>query len=471
MNPVKLYNTKTKSVEDFIPITEGNVGIYSCGPTVYHYAHIGNLRAYVFADILRKTLTHAGYNVNHIINITDVGHLVGDGDMGIDKLESGAAREGKSVYDVAHFYEEAFMHDLALLNIDTANYTFPRATDNIPEQIALIQQLEEKGYTYITSDGVYFDTSKFSHYKDLAQLDIEGLQSGARVQENLEKKNITDFALWKFSPKEEKRQMEWESPWGLGFPGWHIECSAMSMKYLGNHFDIHTGGIDHIPVHHTNEVAQSECATGEPYANYWMHVNFLNDTTGKMSKSNDDFLTLTSLIEQSYRPLAYKYLLLTTHYRKEVTFSYEALQAASSAYARLGTKMSVYKAQAGLDSDEAEINTTYINKFTSSLYNDLNTSEAIATMWDLVHDEEISVKDKYPTLALFDQILGLDLAAINNEKKSNIIIPEEVEILIASRKIAREQKDFTESDRLRDEILTHGFIVKDTSEGQKVEAI
>jgi cysteinyl-tRNA synthetase len=282
---IRLYNTASRKVEDFKPIKDGEVGIYSCGPTVYHYAHIGNLRAYVFADILRRSFVSADYKVKHIINITDVGHLVGDGDGGEDKLEKGAEREGKSAWEVAKFYTDSFMEDLQSLNIDTNEYTFPRATDNIKEQIGLISALEIDGYTYKTSDGIYFDTSKFSHYGDFAHLNIEGQKSGARVEENKEKKNITDFALWKFSPALEQRQMEWDSPWGKGFPGWHIECSAMSMKYLGNHFDIHTGGIDHIPVHHTNEIAQSECVTGEKYVNYWMHVNFLHDSTGKMSKS------------------------------------------------------------------------------------------------------------------------------------------------------------------------------------------
>lgn len=273
---ITLYNTLTRKEELFTAIHDDFVGIYSCGPTVYHYAHIGNLRAYVFADVLRRTFLYAGYNVKHIINITDVGHMVGDGDDGEDKLEKGAKRDGKTAWQVAKFYEDAYMEDLKALNIPLEAYIFPRATEHIQEQINLISKLEVQGYIYKTSDGMYFDTSMFPHYPDLAKLDIEGLKSGARVEENKEKRNITDFALWKFSPDGQARHMEWDSPWGKGFPGWHIECSAMSMKYLGEHFDIHTGGIDHIPVHHTNEVAQSEAATGSKYVDYWMHVNFLN---------------------------------------------------------------------------------------------------------------------------------------------------------------------------------------------------
>ncbi len=459
MNSIKLYNTKSKSIEDFAPINNGKVGIYSCGPTVYHYAHIGNLRAYVFADILRKTLTHAGYAVNHIINITDVGHLVGDGDMGIDKLESSAKREGKSAYDVAHFYEEAFMRDLALLNIDTTNYTFPRATDNIPEQIALVQQLEEKGYTYSTSDGIYFDTSKFSHYKDLAQLDIKGLQSGARVEENLEKKNITDFALWKFSPHSdglERRHMEWESPWGIGFPGWHIECSAMSMKFLGNHFDIHTGGIDHIPVHHTNEIAQSECATGETYANYWMHVNFLNDTTGKMSKSNDDFLTLEVLREKNLDPLAYRYFLLTTHYRKEVTFSYDALGGASTAYKKLISWCEDHRTDLG------NINKEYLERFETFLYDDLATPSCIAEMWNLTKDTNVPQEERYRTLVTMGEILGLPLSLATKKEVKSVFTSFP---LADKRQEAKKNKDYVMADTLRKEIEELGYSITDYPDG------
>ncbi|MCF7844193.1 cysteine--tRNA ligase [Candidatus Gracilibacteria bacterium] len=456
---IKLYNTKSKSVDNFIPIIEKEVGIYSCGPTVYHYAHIGNLRSYVFADILRRTFVYAGYKVNHIINITDVGHMVGDGDDGQDKLEKGAAREGKNVWEVAKMYTDAFMKDIEALNIPTSAYTFPRATDHIREQIGLISALEIEGYAYRISDGIYFDTSKYKKYADFAHLDIEGLRSGARVEENTEKRNITDFALWKLSPADEERQMEWDSPWGKGFPGWHIECSAMSMKYLGETFDIHTGGIDHIPVHHTNEIAQSECATGKTYANYWMHVNFLNDTTGKMSKSNDDFLTLDVLKEKGYSPLAYRYYLLTTHYKSEISFSFDGLDGSIHAYNKLTTWCSSNISSAG------KINNEYKNKFEEVIFNDLNTPQAIALIWILLKDEAISDDDKYSTIISFDEILGLNL---KNSVKEELVISEEIKVLLEARALARTNSNYQESDRLRDEILSLGYIVKDGKEGQEI---
>jgi cysteinyl-tRNA synthetase len=460
-NPlITFYNTKTRSKDLFTPLTEGVVKIYSCGPTVYHYAHIGNLRAYVFADILQRTLRAHNYKVEHVINITDVGHLVGDGDAGMDKLEKGAAREGKTAWEIASFYTDAFMNDLAYLNIPKENYSFPKATDHIPEQIALIQTLEQKGYTYKISDGIYFDTSKYLNYATFAKLNLEGLAHGARVTENEEKKTATDFALWKFSNQEEKRHMEWESPWGKGFPGWHIECSAMSMKYLGETFDIHTGGIDHIPVHHTNEIAQSVCATGHPYVNYWMHVNFLNDTEGKMSKSNDDFLTLSSLIKDGYDPLAYRYFLLTVHYRKEVSFSYEALDGASIAYKKLKEFVKEHKKDGG------EIIELYKEEVLEALRNDLSTAEVIGTIWKMIRDTTIDDKDKVATILYVDTILGLKLS--HQEK---LQIPEEVEILLAQRKNAKENKDYLTCDQLREKIHTLGFTVKDTKNGQEIEQL
>ncbi len=456
---ITLYNTLTRSLEIFTPIHEGAVSIYSCGPTVYHYAHIGNLRAYVFADVLRRSFVYAGYNVKHVINITDVGHLVGDSDEGMDKLQKGAEREGKTAWQVAKFYEEAFLEDLKLLNIPTNAYLFPRATDNIQEQINLITTLEIQGYTYRTSDGIYYDTSKFSHYADLAKLDIEGLKSGARVEENPEKKNITDFALWKFSPTGQLRHMEWDSPWGRGFPGWHIECSAMSMKYLGNHFDIHTGGIDHIPVHHTNEIAQSEATTGEKYVNYWMHVNFLNDATGKMSKSKDDFLRLKSITDEHISPLAYRYYLLTTHYRAEVAFSFESLMGSKQAYDKLCAWMAEHKGDIGT------IHIEYKKEFEETILNDVATPQAIALIWKLVKDGLVSDADKYATILSFDEVLGLGLKDV---KKEVVEIPAGIQILLDARKVAKDSRDFLESDRLRDEIYKLGFVVKDGPNGQEV---
>lgn len=456
---IKFYNTKTRTIEPFRPISPRHVHIYSCGPTVYHYQHLGNMRAAVFADTLRRILTYAGYDVKHVINITDVGHLTSDGDTGEDKLEKGSKREGKTAWEVASFYTEAYFQDLKALNIPLQEYLFPRATDHIDEQIVLIQALEKKGYTYIISDGVYFDTSKFPSYASFAHLDVEGLKSGARVEENTEKRNITDFALWKFSPEGEVRQMEWDAPWGKGFPGWHVECSAMSMKYLGDHFDIHTGGIDHIPVHHTNEIAQSECSTGGPYVNYWLHNNFLNDASGKMAKSSGEFLRLQSVIDKGISPLAFRYYLLTVHYRKEIDFSFEALEASAVAYEKLVTFCKENATKAGTQVD------SYISECTRFLYDDLGTPQALAMMWNLLKDQTISKEDKYQTLVALDAVLGLGLSSI---KKEEIVLSNAMKDLLEARDRARASKDFEESDRIRDEIAKLGFTVKDTPEGQVV---
>lgn len=414
---IKLYNTLSKDKEIFVPIDEKEIKIYSCGPTVYHYAHIGNLRAYIFADILNNTLKESGYNVKHQINITDVGHLVSDADDGEDKMEKGSQREGKSAKEIAEFYTEAFFSDLKDLNINTDKFIWTRATDYIKEQIEMIEILEKKGYTYKTSDGVYFDTSKFINYAELAKIDIDGLQKGKRVEdENNEKKNKTDFALWKFSSTKEKRQMEWESPWGKGFPGWHIECSAMSRAILGNHLDIHTGGIDHIPVHHTNEIAQSECSLddGKRFVNYWCHVNFLNADKGKMSKSSDDFLRLETLKEKNISPLAYKYLLLMTHYRKELKFSFDSLDAANTAYQKLLKQVEKIKTKINSNTEinlaNLSINSkNYLDKFMNAMNDDLNTSIALATLWSIIGDKELLDEEKYKLILKMNKYLEINL--------------------------------------------------------------
>lgn len=467
---LKLYNTLTrdKELDMFTPIDEKDIRIYSCGPTVYHYAHLGNMRSYVFADTLNNTL-HALYpdaHIAHVINITDVGHLTDDGDTGEDKLEKGAAREGKSVWDIAKFYTEAFMSDLELLNIDTEKYIFPKATEYIDEQIALVKTLEEKGFTYKTSDGIYFDTSKFASYPDFAKLNVKGLEAGHRaLDENKEKKNITDFALWKFSPEGSQRQMEWQSPWGVGFPGWHIECSAMAGAILGEHFDIHTGGIDHIPVHHTNEIAQSECAhddiaNGKRFVNYWLHNNFLNDATGKMSKSNEEFLRLQTIIDQKYSPSAFKYLLLTTSYRKELEFTYESLDAASVALKKLSRFM--YEAAKDtdniIDATKYRINEEWYGKFLDAMCDDLNTSKALAVIWEMIGSKkEDKVHHVYSTILKMNKILALDLSY----SKEEVEYTPEVLALIEKRKAARDQKDWATSDTLREQIKDLGFEVTD----------
>ena len=410
MKNIYLYNTLTREKDPFTPINPNEVLVYSCGPTVYHYAHLGNLRAYIFADILNNTLHEAGYTVKHQINITDVGHLVSDSDEGEDKMEKGAEREGKSVWDIAKYYTDAFYADLKDLNINQNKFIWTPATEYIRDQIAMIKSLEEKGYTYRTSDGIYFDTSKFPSYTELAHLDIEGLQKGKRIEdENNEKKNKTDFALWKFSPINEKRQMEWDSPWGVGFPGWHIECSAMSRAVLGDHLDIHTGGIDHIPVHHTNEIAQSECSNGDGkrFVNYWMHVNFLNADKGKMSKSTGDFLRLESIKEKNISPLAYRYLLLMTHYRKELKFSWDSLEAANNAYLKLIKQIDKIKTDKKVDLTEA--GEKYLNRFVDAMNDDLNTSIALATLWSMLGDKELANEEKYTLIKEMDKYIGLNL--------------------------------------------------------------
>ena len=399
-----------------MPINEGKVLIYSCGPTVYHYAHIGNLRTFVFADILNNTLKQAGYNVKHQINITDVGHLVSDADDGEDKMEKGAKREGKSVWDIAKYYTDAFFSDLSLLNIDKDKFIWTKATDFIEEQIDMVKILEKKGYTYKTSDGIYFDTSKFPKYREFANLDIEGLQKGKRVEdEKNEKKNKTDFALWKFSSKDKKREMEWDSPWGIGFPGWHLECSSMSRAVLGEHIDIHTGGIDLVPVHHTNEIAQSECSLddGKRFVNYWMHVNFLNLDKGKMSKSFGEFLRLNSILEKNISPISYKYLLLMTHYRKELKFSFDSLIAAENAYNKLKKKfISISqngKERISLENLSKEA-LKYKKEFISAMYDDLNTSVALSKMWALINDKNIKDEEKHTLLIFFDKYFKINLS-------------------------------------------------------------
>lgn len=422
MKKIYLYNTLSREKDLFMPITGGKVLIYSCGPTVYHYAHLGNLRCYIFADILNNTLKQAGFVIKHQINITDVGHLVADSDNGEDKMEKSSAREGKSAWDIAKFYTDAFFADLSELNIDKDKFIWTPATDYILEQINMIKILEEKGYTYRTSDGIYFDTSKFPKYTELANLDIEGLQKGKRVEdENNEKKNKTDFALWKFSPTNEKRQMEWDSPWGIGFPGWHIECSAMSRAVLGDHIDIHTGGIDHIPLHHTNEIAQSECSLDDHkrFVNYWMHVNFLNADKGKMSKSSGDFLRLLSVKEKNISPLSYKYLLLMTHYRKELKFSWESLEAADNAFQKLKKKVLTIsengKDRVSLEELSREA-VKYKEDFVRAMHDDLNTSAALAKMWSLINDKNIEDREKYTLIIFFDKYFKLKLTQFSAEQ-------------------------------------------------------
>ncbi len=491
---LKLYNTATRKLEHFTPQNEHQVAMYNCGPTVYNYAHIGNLRAYVFADVLRRTLEMGGYSVKQVVNITDVGHLVSDGDEGEDKMVVGAKREGKSIEDIITRYSEAFYRDLAALNIQKASQ-YPRATEYIKEQIALINILFEKKRAYATEDGIYFDTSrqwevetlhgdKEAHaYSHFAHLNIQGQEEGIRVQKNFNKTMASDFALWRFSPSDGvKREQEWNpkefsATWNnfnfeqgipdcekIGFPGWHLECSAIIKACLGETIDIHTGGIDHIPVHHTNEIAQSESANGVPLANVWMHSAFMNVDGQKMSKSLGNTYRLDDFAKHSLHPLDYRYWLLTAHYRTQLNFTWESLNAAATAYLRLSNMLVNLGDTIGIPNER------YIEDFKKFIDDDLNTASALALVWDLLKDTKVSNGDKIATIFYFDTVLGLGLEEKYNSVK-HLLFPPDVTALLLERRSARDAKNFAESDRLRSVIREHGYEVKDTPEGQQLEKL
>ena len=455
---INLYDTYARETREFKPITDGHAGLYCCGPSVYNYAHIGNLRTYVFEDVLRRVLELNGYTVNHVVNITDVGHLVSDADDGEDKMAAGAKRTGKTAWEIAEIYTDAFLEDLQLLNIKMPT-VLCKATDHIAEQLEAIKQIEAKGLTYTTEDGVYFDTSQDPEYGYLARLDREGLQAGARVQQG-EKRNVTDFALWKFSPPDEQRQMEWESPWGKGFPGWHIECSAMAAKYLGPLFDIHCGGKDHIPIHHSNEIAQAQACYGTNLSNYWMHGYFLETDKAKMSKSSGEFLRTASLVERGYDPLSYRFLCLLAHYRSDIMFSWENLDGATTALGRLREAYFDWE-------DGGDISADYQQRFLACVNDDLNTSQAIALVWDLVKNKSVNSADKKATIDLFDQVLGLNLS--DWQPAAEEAVPDEIVQLAEARQTARASKDWAAADAARDELAAKGYEVIDTPEGFQVK--
>lgn len=463
---IKLYNTLTRRKEEFVPIeagahagvpsAEGKVGIYSCGPTVYWYQHIGNLRSYIFSDVLKRVLMYNDFKVKHVMNVTDVGHLTSDADDGDDKMEKAAAKEGKRAEDIADYYWGIFKEDFHKLNIVEPD-VWCKATEHIKEQIALIKTLEKKGFVYTTSDGVYFDTSKVSDYGKLARLRIENLEEGKRIDMG-EKRNKTDFALWKFSKPEDKRQQEWESPWGTGFPGWHIECSAMSSKYLGKRFDIHTGGEDHIPVHHTNEIAQSEAAFGKkPWVNTWMHGAFLIFKGGKMSKSSGGIKTIAELEKDGIPPLAYRYFVYSAGYRKPLTWSEDSVRAAAATYKKLRNIIASIENKRGM-------NKKYLNEFEERINDDLDMPGALAVLWKLVRDE--SAEGKIGTIKKMDKVFGLRLLDVES-----VEVPEEVVALAEEREKARGAKDFAKSDLLRDKLKGMGWIVKDVGDGFELEKV
>lgn len=457
-----IYNTMSRSKEKFIPVKEGEVGMYTCGLTVYNYAHIGNLRTYIFEDILKKSLEYTGYKVKHVMNVTDVGHLQSDADSGEDKMAMGAKRENKSPWEIARFYEEAFLKDFERLNIKMPT-TVCRATEHIQEMIDLIKVLEEKGYTYISNGNVYFEIDKFKDYNKLANLSMEELEAGSRVEVDANKKNPLDFVLWFTNSKFTNQIMQWESPWGRGFPGWHVECSAMSIKYLGERIDIHCGGVDHIPVHHTNEIAQSEGALGHKWVNYWMHGEFLVLDGAKMAKSSGDFLTVTRLIEEGYSPIDYRYFCLQSRYRKQLVFSFESLKDAQNSLKKLKQRIAAVTQDVNKDDliDETRVD-SYKEKFAEQLADDLNVPNAITVLYDVLKDSELNSKEKIYLVESFDSVLFLDLLKVEVE---NSVDEELVNKLIDERNEARRNKNYAKSDEIRNKLLEMNVEIKDTKEG------
>lgn len=509
--PIYLHNTLTGKKELFTPITTGEVSMYHCGPTVYNYLHIGNLRAYVLADTLRRMFEANGYAIRQVINITDVGHLTanndeGLGDDGEDKIEKMAKASGKTALEIADYYTKVFFDDIHALGVQTTGTIFPKASEHIVEQIAMIQTLEEKGFAYKTSDGIYFDTSKYYEYGKLGNINLKGLVEGARIGVNDEKKNITDFALWKFSATGvgadgkavEKRFQEWESPWGVGYPGWHIECSAMSAKYLGNTFDIHTGGIDHIPVHHNNEIAQSESAhNGSPLAHYWLHNAFVNSgakdsenpndkSGGKMSKSKGEFTRLVTLVEKGIAPVEYRYWLLQARYSSQLQYTEEAVFGAAAGYKNLVAHVAKILVSSNFSDNISanvkvveETKDTVWNEILSLINDDLNAPLCISKLWDVLKDDSIEDQTKIEVIKKTDALLGLDLiknanAHIDSQKASLVSpdeIPDAIKDLLEKRKNARADKDWKLSDTLRDKVRGLGFEILDSESGQTLKKI
>jgi cysteinyl-tRNA synthetase len=470
---LSLYNTLGREQQDFISLKDKTVGFYGCGPTVYNFAHIGNLRAYVTHDILTRTLRYLGYSVNHVMNITDVGHLTGDDDSGDDKMVKSAEERGKSVLEVADFYTQAFFRDCESLNIVCPN-TVCKATEHIEDMINMIKEIEANGYTYTSGGNLYFDISKFSSYGELARLKLDDLKAGARTDVDENKRNPYDFVLWFTKSKFENQALVWDSPWGKGYPGWHNECSAMSRKYLGDQFDIHAGGIDHIPIHHTNEIAQSEAATGKkPWVKYWVHNEFLVLDKGKMSKSGGGFITLQTLIEKGFHPLDYRFFLLGGHYRSQLQFSYEALEGAKNSRKSLINQIKVL-AKKCADIPAAKVTEktqSYIDRFIAALESDLSTPRALAELWGLIRDNNLNAEEILASAFIMDEVLGLDLAKAASAQEENLSsseLPElvaEIEALITERTNAKKAKDFATADRIRNELKEKGILLEDSPSG------
>lgn len=457
---LRFYNTLTRKKEDFVPVKPHQAGIYSCGPTVYKYAHIGNLRAYVFMDELRRVLEYNAYKVKSVMNITDVGHLVSDADDGEDKMSKSAHETGKTPLEIASFYTDQFMKDIDALNIKRPTVC-PKATDNIPEMIAVVQSLLDKGYAYETEDGIYFSVEKFPDYGKLSGINLADQRHGARVEVNSFKRHPVDFALWKKAAPNHLQQ--WDSPWGKGFPGWHIECTAMSKKYLGEVFDIHTGGVDHIPIHHENEIAQAECWLGHPAVHYWMHSEFMLIDGGKMSKSLGNTYTISDLVAKGYSPVVFRYFCLNVQYRQKINFTWEAMDAAKAAYNKLCAQLVSHKNSPART--EKSILDDFHNKFEEAINDDLNIPLAIGVLWTMLKLPKSC--DVYKLALDFDRVFALDFDKVKEEKKE-IVIPDNVRQLAETRLQARKAKNWAESDRLREELSALGYSVKDTADGYEL---
>lgn len=470
-NKVYFFNTLTRKVEQFIPNVDGKVAMYTCGPTVYHFAHIGNLRSYIMEDILEKTLRYVGYDVKRVMNITDVGHLTSDADTGEDKMLKGAKREHKTVMEIAKYYTDAFFDDCRKLNIKRPDVVEP-ATNCIPEFINMVKVLLEKDYAYIAGGNVYFDTSKLDDYYVFSSQSEKELMVGVRddVSEDINKKNKADFVLWFTKSKFDNQELKWDSPWGVGYPGWHIECSCISMKHLGEYMDIHCGGVDNIFPHHTNEIAQSEAYLGHKWCNYWFHVHHLNDKSGKMSKSKGEFFTVSLLEEKGYNPLVYRLFCLQSHYRKPLEFSYEVLDNMTTAYNKLIKKIGELKADGSVDE---EAFAGFRNKFEDAICSDLNTSSAITVIYDVLRSD-INDMTKLELIKSFDEVLSLDLLKDHGNDKESSVDSELKEYILAKieeRKAAKKEKDFAKADAIRDELAAKGIQIKDTREGTVWEIV